>query len=387
MTDLPHLAAMIYGTPLMMNPAKLDSVMSVLEPRFAGSSKFASQPYPKPSYHVTDAGIAVIPVMGTLVRRTSAMSAACGMTSYHALAEMAEDAFTDPSVRGVLLDIDSGGGEAGGLFDLIGELRSMSSTTGKSMWAIANESALSAAYGIACAAEKIWIPQTAEVGSVGVVALHVDQSKADADAGLSYTYIHGGAHKVEGNPHEPLDGNARTRLQADVNSLYAKFCEVVARSRKLPVNAVRSTEAGVFRGADAVDNGLADSIGTLREAHDAFADYINQKQAADPGRLFHAGEYEMTDEEMERLKAEVQAEVIARMTELNGIAEQARRLGVAIDPAEAIRNGTSADTLRMQVLEQAAAMDAAADIVAVAPAADKAKDDDRLINAIRKEIR
>ena len=95
----------------------------------------------------------------------------------------------------------------------------------------------------------------------------------------------------------------------------------------------------------------------------------------------------MTDEEMEKLKAEVQAEAIARMTELNEIAEQARRLGVAIDPAEAMRNGTAADTLRMQVLEQAAAMDAAADIVAVAPAADKAKDDDRLINAIRKEIR
>jgi signal peptide peptidase SppA len=374
---------MIYGTPIMMSPAKLDTVMTVLEPRLEGLVKFPPAQPSRSQYQVTDAGIAIIPVMGTLVRRSSAMSATCGMASYHGIAEMAEDAFTDPSVAGVLLDIDSCGGEAAGLFDLVAELRSMSASAGKPLWAHADESALSAAYGIACSADRIWIAQTAEAGSVGVVALHVDQSKADADAGLSYTYVYGGAHKTEGNPHEPLSDNARERLQADVDALYDKFCAMVADARKLPVEAVRNTEAGIYRGGDAVAIGLADYVGTLRQAHDAMAGFIHQNKAA-PGRLFHAQEEAMNEEEMEKLRAEIEADAIARMTELNDIAAQAKRLGVDIDPAEAMRNGVTPDSFRKQVLEQAATLDRATDIVAAIAAPDAPKNDDRLLNAVKR---
>ena len=311
------------------------------------------------------------------------MSAECGMTSYHGIVEMAEDAFTDPMVMGVLLDIDSCGGEAAGLFDLVNELRAMSASAGKPLWAHADESALSAAYGIACSADKIWVAQTAEAGSIGVVALHIDQSKADDAAGLKYTYVYGGARKTEGNPHEPLTEAAKGSLQSDVNALYGMFCAMAAEARHLPVEAVMNTEAGIYRGADAVAMGLADHVGTLRQAHDALAEHINQTGAAS-GRLFHAREKAMNEEEMEKLKAEIEAEAIARMTELHGIAAQAKRLGVDIDPAEAMRNGIAPDALRRQVLEQAAEIDRATDIVAAVAAPDAPKNDDRLLNAVRK---
>ena len=366
-----------------MSPAKLDAIMTVLEPRLEGLVKFASSQKPQPRYQVTDAGIAILPVMGTLVRRASTMSAECGMSSYHGIAGMAEDAFTDPAVSGVLLDIDSCGGEAAGLFDLVAELRSMSASAGKPLWAHANESALSAAYGIACSADKIWVAQTSEAGSIGVVALHIDQSGADEAAGLKYTYVYGGEHKTEGNPHEPLSDGARERLQADVDALHGRFCMMVSEARNLPVEAVRNTEAGIYRGEDAVAIGLADHVGTLRQAHDALAEHIRQTMAAS-GRLFHALEGAMNEDEMEKLKAEVEASAIARMTELNDIAAQAKRLGVDIDPAEAMRNGAMPDALRRQVLEQAAARDAATDIVAAVAAPNVPQNDDRLLTAVRK---
>jgi len=368
--------------PLMICPAKLNAVAGLLELSPAGLVKPSLLSMGR-QCRVTESGIAILPVTGTLVRRGSLLSEILGFASYQDIAEMAEDAFTDPAVSGVLLDIDSYGGEASGLFDLAAELRSMSGTTGKPLWAHANESALSAAYGIACSADRIWVAQTAEAGSVGVVALHIDQSKADADAGLAYTYVYGGAHKTEGNPHESLSDGARERLQADVDSLYGKFCSMVAEARHLPVEAVRNTEAGIYRGADAVDIGFADHVGTLRQAHDAMAEYIHQNKAA-RGRLFHALEGAMNEEAMEKLKAEIEADAISRMTELNGIAAQAKRLGVDIDPAEAMRNGITPDALRKQVLEQAAAIDRSTDIVAAVASPDAPKNDDRLIAAVRK---
>lgn len=173
---------------------------------------FGREPVPPPSSVDTGMtgglqnleGIAVLPVLGTLVRRSSYIGTASGLTSYHDIEAMAEQAFADPAVRAVLLEIDSSGGEAGGVFDLAQRLRQLAQTSGKPLWAIADEAALSAAYAIACAADRIWLTRTAEVGSIGVVAVHVDESVADAKAGMTYTFLHAGAHKVDGHPHAPL---------------------------------------------------------------------------------------------------------------------------------------------------------------------------------------
>ncbi len=62
----------------------------------------------------------------------------------------------------------------------------------KPLWAVANESALSAAYAIASAADRLYVTRTGEVGSIGVVAVHVDESGADAKAGLSWSFVFAG---------------------------------------------------------------------------------------------------------------------------------------------------------------------------------------------------
>lgn len=267
MTFLPHAASRVLGTPLLIGQAKLEAILGVLGPRIGIEVEpFAmpGEPRRRRAYAVTPEGVAIVPMVGTLVRRAGPIEAASGLTSYAELETEILDAATDPAVRAILLDVDSPGGEAAGVFDLadlVFEARSL-----KPVWAVANEEALSGAYAIASAAERVIVPRTGGVGSIGVVAVHVDRSARDAMEGHRYTTVFAGARKNDFNPHEPLADGAWSRLQAEVDRVYRIFTETVARNRGLGVDAVRATEAGLFFGDQAVAAGLADEVGTMREA-------------------------------------------------------------------------------------------------------------------------
>jgi signal peptide peptidase SppA len=183
----------------------------------------------------------------------------------------------DEGVRGILLDIDSPGGEAGGVFDLASEIRATAAA--KPVWSIANDDALSAAYVLAAATQRIYATQTASLGSLGVVALHADQSAFDAAEGIKYTYVYRGAHKIDANPHEPLSEDAQGTIQAEVDRLYGKLVAMVSEHRGMSAKDIRGTEAGVYFGEVAKNQKFADRIGTLDEAHAALVSH-SQKRGA-----------------------------------------------------------------------------------------------------------
>ncbi len=415
MTDLPYLASRLYGTPLLVARPKLEVILGVVARKLAGDT-LAMPPPATVDTGMTGGlqnleGIAVIPVLGTLVRRSSYIGAASGLTSYHDIEAMAEAAFADPEVRAVLLEIDSSGGEAGGVFDLAQRLRALSQTSGKPLWAIADEAALSAAYAIACAADRLWLTRTAEVGSIGVVAVHVDESVADAKAGLNYTFLHAGAHKVDGHPHAPLPAPVAADIQADIEQLHTQFISLVAGFRRLTPEAIRDTEARVYRGEAALQAGLADQIGNRAEAITA----LQRQLAMSAGRSLRTKaaalsaartpprsqpspkEISMNDHnpvtpvddaqehttpnssptpaqspqtpplDEAAITAQVEQRLRRQLAELTEIAAQAKRLGVTVDPAQALARGVTPDALRQSVLKQAAERDVAQDIVAEAP--------------------
>ena len=273
MTMLPHIASRVLDTPLVIGQAKLEAILAVIGPRIGieapAPAVMNGDGRRRGENLVTPEGIAVIPVFGTLVKRAGAIDAASGLTSYGHLEDRIMDAATDPAVRAVLLDIDSPGGEAAGVFDLsdlVYEARSL-----KPVWAVADEEAFSGAYAIASAAERLIVPRTGGLGSIGVVAVHVDRSARDAMEGFRTTTVYAGAAKNEFNPHETLKDGARRTLQAEVDRVYALFVDTVARNRGLTADAVRATEARLFFGEDAVRAGLADEVGTLRDALAALA--------------------------------------------------------------------------------------------------------------------
>jgi len=201
------------------------------------------------------------------------LEAESGLTSYAALAAQLDAAVASPDVRAILLDVDSPGGESGGVFDLADRIRA--ATKVKPVWAVANDMAFSAAYALASAASKVFVSRTGGVGSIGVIAMHVDQSERDLQDGVRYTAVFAGDRKNDLNPHEPISDEAHAFLKAEVNRVYGLFVETVARHRGIEPSAVRDTEAGLFFGQAAVAIGLADAIGTFDVALSQLLDSVS----------------------------------------------------------------------------------------------------------------
>jgi signal peptide peptidase SppA len=225
------------------------------------TSNKAFKPTKPPMMHGASNGMAIIPIQGILTKRSGVFDGMLGMTSYDEIEKQISAALSDDAVQTLLLDIDSPGGETSGLFDLADFIYQGRSQ--KTIWAMCNDEAYSAAYGIASSAEKVFINRTSGVGSIGVIATHMDQSAFDEKQGVKYTTVFAGNRKNDLNPHEPLTSESMQTLQSEVSRLYDMFVELVARNRGLTTEAVKATEAGL--GLDAIQTGLADEILTFPE--------------------------------------------------------------------------------------------------------------------------
>jgi signal peptide peptidase SppA len=213
-------------------------------------------------------GVAFIPVRGTLLNRFG--GAYSWATGYQAITQMAAAAAADPQVRAGVLDVDSFGGEAAGCFECAAGLRAAFRAAGKPLIAVVNSNAYSAGYALAAAADRIVLIPSGGAGSIGVVTMHVDYSKNLSEAGIKVTYIHGGAHKVDGNPYQPLPDDVRADIQTRIDERYSAFVAHVAAMRGLSDQAVRDTEAHMFGAKDALALGLIDETNTAPEAYTAF---------------------------------------------------------------------------------------------------------------------
>lgn len=266
-----RIRSLIFNRPLMIHPGKLAAIANAVADRIglepdaitieAAVDDLNSQPRQR-SFQITR-GVAVIPVVGSLVHRTTGLDAMSGLMSYGSIGVRLREAVGDDEVKSILLEVDSFGGEVGGCFDLADRI--FEARQSKPVWAIANDSAFSAAYALGCAAEKLFVSPTGSVGSIGVIASHMDQSVWDAIEGLKWTIIHAGEHKADLNPHQPLNDSGRERLQALVDQNYDVLVRAVARNRSLSEEAVRATEAQFYTPEEAVSLGLADGIGGFRE--------------------------------------------------------------------------------------------------------------------------
>ncbi|WP_264331202.1 S49 family peptidase [Wolbachia endosymbiont (group B) of Erebia ligea] len=205
----------------------------------------------------------IIPIHGILTKKSETFDDIFGMTSYNQIEAQITQAIEDSDIETILLDIDSPGGEVNGVFDLADFIYSARGK--KRIIAIANDDAYSAAYAIASSAEKVFVSRTSGVGSIGVIASHIDQSRFDERQGIKYTTIFAGSRKNDLNPHEPMTSESLESLQKEVGRLYEMFLQLIARNRGLSMEKIRSTEAGLYFGGKAVEIGLADGVTTFFE--------------------------------------------------------------------------------------------------------------------------
>ena len=218
--------------------------------------------------YVVIKGILQIPIKGVLLHDFGYQYFDWA-TGYLYIEKAIERGMGDNNVKGIALVIDSPGGEVAGNFSLVDKIFEWRGT--KPIRAYASESAYSAAYSIASAADSITVSRTGGVGSIGVVTAHVDVSKMMDDWGYKVTFIYAGAHKVDGNPYEALKPDVKARIQARIDELYSIFVQTVARNRDMDEQAVRDTEALTFTASEATQNGLADFIGERDASIAAFA--------------------------------------------------------------------------------------------------------------------
>jgi capsid assembly protease len=272
--DYPRIASRLFNRPLLISRAKLDVVLSVLIPRLTSGTAppppaelIVSEPTYR-EFEVLEGGVAIIPVCGSLVHSAKGgPDPESGLTSYPMVRRWLDQALDDAQVAAIVLDVDSPGGEASGVFDLAAYIRAARSR--KPIVAVADEMAFSAAYAIVSAAERVFAPRLAGVGSVGVIAVHVDQSRHDAAQGLKYTAVYAGERKNDFTPHEPLSREALEILQGEINAVYDVFVAEVSAGRGLDEDRVRATEAGLFFGEEAVDAGFTDEVATVDDAIEA----------------------------------------------------------------------------------------------------------------------
>lgn len=268
-----HIVQAVQALPWAILPEKMAVIRQILALRTQGQTfspeeiKAEIETARKGERPILNGGsaIAVIGVVGTLIPRGNMLLESSGAVSIQRLAAQFREALADPEVGQIVLDIDSPGGQVGGIEELANEIYQARGQ--KPVTAVANGLAASAAYWLASAASELVVTPSGEVGSIGVLAIHEDYSAALAEAGVKVTLISAGKYKTEGNPFEPLSEEAQAAAQARVDDYYQMFVKAVARGRGVNQANVRDGfgQGRVVGAEQAVLGGMADRVATIDE--------------------------------------------------------------------------------------------------------------------------
>jgi ClpP class serine protease len=198
-------------------------------------------------------GVAVLPVGGPIFRYANVLTEISGATSVEVLATDFRAALDDPDIRGIVLEIDSPGGQIAG----ISEFADQVAAAGKPTVAYISDLGASAGYWIASAADQVIIRDTAAAGSVGVVATLRRDKKDDR---IQIVSSQSPRKRVD-----PETEDGRAVLQAVVDDIADVFIGRVASYRDVSDEHVLTHfgQGGILVGQNAVRAGLADELGSL----------------------------------------------------------------------------------------------------------------------------
>jgi signal peptide peptidase SppA len=221
--------------------------------------------------------IGLIRIHGPVQQRMTSELDKAGGTSLEEVGFAFDALMAAPEVGAIVLHFDSPGGSCYGTEEMGDKVYAARGV--KKVYAISDSLMCSAAFWIGTAAEVVCCTPGGDVGSVGVYACHVDESKALADEGLTVTMVQAGQFKTEFSSHQPLTDDARSQLQGEVNNTYAKFIKAVARNRGVapavvkgdygqgrPMNADQALAAGAIDKVITFDELLAKLTGTAQPA-------------------------------------------------------------------------------------------------------------------------
>ena len=178
----------------------------------------------------------------------------------------------DPEVDGILLDVDSGGGEVTAsdvLWKALKDFRAsrQDSKTRRFVVTIMGATAASGAYYAAAASDWIVAHPSTITGSIGVKIESFNVKQFLEQRGVRQISVASGPNKNMMSPFQDLTEPQRQLVQAEVDALHARFVDVVAKGRKLADDRAKALADGrVFLAEEAKKEGLVDEVGYLEDA-------------------------------------------------------------------------------------------------------------------------
>ena len=209
--------------------------------------------------------IAVIDVKGTIT--SDAESFGESIANSKDIVKLIRAAKDDDSVKAIIIDLDTPGGEVTASDEIYHELK----LCDKPVVAMMNSMAASGGYYVACGADKIVANKFTMTGSIGVIISTVDVSGLLDWAKVKPEFYTSGKMKAMLNPAKPTTEEEAKIVQALVMDAYKEFAGIVSAARNIPLEKITQGELGdgrVFDGEQALANGLVDQIGYFTTAED-----------------------------------------------------------------------------------------------------------------------
>ena len=218
----------------------------------------------EPQGYTVHGGVAVLPLDGVFAKKANLFSQVSGGVSTEIATRDFRQAMADPAVHSIVLAIDSPGGSVDGTQQLASAIRDARGP--KAIVAYADGMMASAAYWVGSAADQVLIgSDTVQVGSIGVVATHVDVSGAETQRGVRTTEIVAGKYKRIASQYGALTEDGRSAMQDQVDYIYSIFVADVAKQRGVSEEKVlaQMADGRIFIGRQALAAGLVDGVSTL----------------------------------------------------------------------------------------------------------------------------
>ena len=185
-----------------------------------------------------------------------------------------EELDANTSIKGILLDVDSGGGSIESGERIMLALQ----RTSKPIVAVIRNVGGSSAYLIASAADKIYASRMSEVGSIGIKRNFVDISEKDKQEGITFYDISSGKYKSSVDEHNKITQDQLKVLKDEVMELHNIFTEYIAKNRNISIEKVREISTGrTYLGDDALKLNLIDAIGGMPEATEWLKNEIGEE--------------------------------------------------------------------------------------------------------------
>lgn len=215
--------------------------------------------------------VALVPIEGVILSSDDSEFLFESVTNSQDAVEFIEKADKNPSIKAIILEINSPGGSAVASEEIANAVRKTNKTT----VAWIRESGASGAYWIASASDYIIANRVSITGSIGVIASYLEFPGLLERYNVTYQRLVSGKYKDIGSPYKEMTPEEKAIFQENLDSIRDYFVSEVAKNRNLNKKDVDKIANGLFYlGAQAKDLGLVDEMG----GKDEVIAYIERKE-------------------------------------------------------------------------------------------------------------